>query len=80
MLSREIGENACARKNDRFSSTVCSESSVSDADARYDAKLNPEGENGRFLLNASKEGRIAVTRARGPERPSRAETACARIR
>jgi uncharacterized protein with PIN domain len=30
----------------------------------YDAKLNPEGENGRFLLNASKEGRIAVTRAR----------------
>ena len=30
----------------------------------YDSKLNPEGENGRFLLNAAKEGRIAVTRAR----------------
>jgi uncharacterized protein with PIN domain len=39
----------------------------------YDSKLNPDGENGRFLLNALKEGRIAVTRARsmrdrpGPE-------------
>jgi uncharacterized protein with PIN domain len=31
----------------------------------YDSKFNPEGENGRFLLNAAKEGRIAVTRARG---------------
>ena len=30
----------------------------------YDAKLNPEGENGRFLTNAMKEGRTAVTRAR----------------
>jgi uncharacterized protein with PIN domain len=29
-----------------------------------DAKLNPEGESGRFLLNAMKEGRTAVTRAR----------------
>jgi len=31
----------------------------------YDAKLNPEGESGRFLVNAMKEGRTAVTRARG---------------
>lgn len=31
----------------------------------YDAKLNPEGETGRFLVNAMKEGRTAVTRARG---------------
>ncbi|MDD4857316.1 MAG: Mut7-C RNAse domain-containing protein [Candidatus Krumholzibacteria bacterium] len=30
----------------------------------YDAALNPEGESGRFLLNAAKEGRCAVTRAR----------------
>jgi uncharacterized protein with PIN domain len=30
-----------------------------------DAKLNPEGEAGRFLVNAMKEGRTAVTRARG---------------
>jgi len=29
-----------------------------------DAKLNPEGESGRFFLNAMKEGRTAVTRAR----------------
>lgn len=29
-----------------------------------DAKLNPEGETGRFLVNAMKEGRTAVTRAR----------------
>ena len=29
-----------------------------------DAKLNPEGESGRFLVNATKEGRTAVTRAR----------------
>jgi uncharacterized protein with PIN domain len=29
-----------------------------------DAKLNPEGEAGRFLVNAMKEGRTAVTRAR----------------
>jgi uncharacterized protein with PIN domain len=29
-----------------------------------DAKLNPEGEAGRFLVNALKEGRTAVTRAR----------------
>jgi len=29
-----------------------------------DAKLNPEGESGRFLVNAMKEGRTAVTRAR----------------
>jgi uncharacterized protein with PIN domain len=31
----------------------------------YDCKLNPEGENGRFFLNASREGRTAVTRSRG---------------
>lgn len=30
----------------------------------YDAILNPEGENGRFFLNASDAGRTAVTRAR----------------
>jgi uncharacterized protein len=30
-----------------------------------DAKLNPEGENGRFFLNAAKEGRTPVTRSRG---------------
>ena len=30
----------------------------------FDAKLNPDGESGRFLLNADREGRIAVTRAR----------------
>ena len=29
-----------------------------------DAKLNPEGETGRSLVNAMKEGRTAVTRAR----------------
>jgi uncharacterized protein with PIN domain len=29
-----------------------------------DAKLNPEGEAGRFLVNAMKEGRTPVTRAR----------------
>ena len=29
-----------------------------------DAKINPEGEAGRFLVNAMKEGRTAVTRAR----------------
>jgi len=29
-----------------------------------DAELNPEGESGRFFLNAMKEGRTAVTRAR----------------
>jgi uncharacterized protein with PIN domain len=29
-----------------------------------DARLNPEGENGRFLVNAMREGRTAVTRAR----------------
>lgn len=29
-----------------------------------DAKLNPDGESGRFLVNADREGRIAVTRAR----------------
>jgi len=31
----------------------------------YDSKLNPEGENGRFFLNAASEGRTAVTRSRG---------------
>ena len=31
----------------------------------YDSKLNPEGENGRFFLNAAGEGRIPVTRSRG---------------
>ena len=36
----------------------------------FDCKLNPPGETGRFLLNAEKEGRIAVTRAkRRKERP-----------
>ncbi len=36
----------------------------------YDAKLSPEGETGRFLINAMKEGRTAVTRARNlPDRP-----------
>ncbi len=30
-----------------------------------DAKLNPDGETGRFLLNAAREGRTPVTRARG---------------
>ena len=36
----------------------------------YDAKLNPEGETGRFLVNAMKERRPAVTRARNmPDRP-----------
>jgi uncharacterized protein with PIN domain len=30
----------------------------------YDAMLNPGGESGRFLLNATREGRTAVTRAR----------------
>jgi uncharacterized protein with PIN domain len=30
----------------------------------YDAMLNPTGETGRFLLNAAREGRTAVTRAR----------------
>ncbi len=35
-----------------------------------DAKLNPEGETGRFLVNAMKEGREAVTRSRHPgDRP-----------
>ena len=29
-----------------------------------DATLNPDGESGRFLVNADREGRIAVTRAR----------------
>lgn len=30
----------------------------------YDSVLNPEGEEGRFLLNAARSGRTAVTRAR----------------
>lgn len=30
----------------------------------YDARLNPDGETGRFLLNAEREGRTAVTRSR----------------
>lgn len=30
----------------------------------FDAKVNPDGESGRFLINAGREGRIAVTRAR----------------
>ncbi len=30
-----------------------------------DVELNPEGENGRFFLNAAREGRTPVTRARG---------------
>lgn len=30
----------------------------------YDAKLSPDGETGRFLLNAEREGRTAVTRSR----------------
>lgn len=30
----------------------------------YDAELCPEGESGRFLLNALRDGRTAVTRAR----------------
>jgi hypothetical protein len=30
----------------------------------YDAALNPEGETGRFLLNAARAGRVAVTRSR----------------
>lgn len=30
----------------------------------YDSILNPEGEEGRFLLNAARSGRTAVTRAR----------------
>jgi uncharacterized protein with PIN domain len=30
----------------------------------YDSKLNPEGENGRFFLNAAREDRTPVTRAR----------------
>lgn len=35
-----------------------------------DAKLNPDGETGRFFLNAMKEGRTAVTRAAAPaDRP-----------
>lgn len=29
-----------------------------------DAALNPEGESGRFLLNAARDGRTAVTRSR----------------
>lgn len=29
----------------------------------YDAKLNPERETGRFLLNAQREGRVPVTRS-----------------
>jgi len=36
----------------------------------YDSKLNPEGQTGRFLLNAEREGRIPVTMAkRRKERP-----------
>lgn len=31
----------------------------------YDSMLNPEGENGRFFLNAAGQGRTAVTRSRG---------------
>jgi uncharacterized protein with PIN domain len=31
----------------------------------YDAELNSEGENGRFLLNAESLSRVAVTRSRG---------------
>ena len=30
----------------------------------FDARLNPDGESGRFLVTADREGRIAVTRAR----------------
>jgi uncharacterized protein with PIN domain len=30
----------------------------------FDAALNPDGESGRFLTNAEREGRIAVTRSR----------------
>jgi uncharacterized protein with PIN domain len=38
----------------------------------YDAMLNPEGENGRFFLNATNAGRTAVTRARSMgDRPGR---------
>ena len=29
----------------------------------YDVTLNPEGETGRFLINADREGRIPVTRS-----------------
>jgi uncharacterized protein with PIN domain len=37
--------------------------------------LNPDGEEGRFLLNAEREGRIAVTRARRHhDRPGRPAT------
>jgi uncharacterized protein with PIN domain len=36
----------------------------------YDATLNPEGESGRFLLNAEGEGRLPVTRStRHHDRP-----------
>lgn len=36
----------------------------------YDSKLNPEGEAGRFLINADQEERIAVTRSsRHHDRP-----------
>lgn len=36
----------------------------------FDCKLNPEGETGRFLINASREGRVPVTMAkRRMERP-----------
>jgi uncharacterized protein with PIN domain len=38
----------------------------------YDAKINPEGETGRFLVNAEQEGRTAVTRStRHQDRPGR---------
>jgi len=36
----------------------------------FDSKLNPDGETGRFLINAEREGRVAVTMAkRREERP-----------
>ncbi len=36
----------------------------------YDSRLNPENENGRFLVNAERENRVAVTRStRHHDRP-----------
>ena len=65
MLSSEKGVSAVRQKKrsfllDRMLGKLCVKLRM----LGVDAKLNPEGETGRFLVNAMKEGRTAVTRAR----------------
>jgi hypothetical protein len=53
-------EQSCSFLLDRMLGKLCVKLRM----LGVDAKLNPEGEAGRFLVNAMKEGRTAVTRAR----------------